>query len=268
MLRRGGYFITASTPKPQPGQGRLNVDAIEVKIDPAAEWKQIFDEAWRINRDYFYATNMHGADWPAMKKKYEVFLPHLSCRGDLNRVIQWMCSELGVGHHRVGGGDCPVEPKTVPGGLLGADYAVENGRYRFKKVYGGLNWNPELRSPLTEPGVDVGRGRISAGRQRQGPPRRRPISTPVREHGRQDRRDHGRPEPRRDRLARPSRSCPSPANPPSATATGSRATSRKSSRRRADGWPTSMSRTRARSGHDLFQALFLSPGRQGGDHRR
>ena len=152
------WFITGLAPKPQPGQGRLNIDAIEVKINPTSEWKQIFDEAWRINRDYFYAPNMHGADWPAMKKKYEVFLPDLACRNDLNRVIQWMCSELGVGHHRVGGGDSPFEIKSVPGGLLGADYSVENGRYRFKKVYGGLNWNPELRSPLTEPGVDVKAG--------------------------------------------------------------------------------------------------------------
>jgi tricorn protease len=69
-----------------------------------------------------------------------------------------MCSELAVGHHRVGGGDSPFEIKSVPGGLLGADYSIENGRYRFKKVYGGLNWNPELRSPLTEPGVDVKSG--------------------------------------------------------------------------------------------------------------
>jgi tricorn protease len=152
------YYITALAAKPQPGQGKLAVDAIEVRIDPAAEWKQIFDEAWRINRDYFYATNMHGHDWPVLKKKYEVFLPHLACRNDLNRVIQWMCSELGVGHHRVGGGDGPFTPRVVPGGLLGADYAIENGSYRIKKVYGGLNWNPDLRSPLTEPGVDVRAG--------------------------------------------------------------------------------------------------------------
>ena len=152
------FFLTSLTPKPQAGQGRLGVEAIEVRIDPAVEWKQIFDEAWRINRDYFYATNMHGHDWAAVKKIYEIFLPHLSCRGDLNRVIQWMCSELGVGHHRVGGGDGPFTPRVVPGGLLGADYTVENGRYRIKKVFGGLNWNPELRSPLTEPGVDVRAG--------------------------------------------------------------------------------------------------------------
>jgi tricorn protease len=142
----------------QPGQGRLNIEAVEVLVDPRAEWSQIFNEAWRLNRDYFYATNMHGADWNAMKQKYAAFLPDLAVRGDLNRVIQWMCSELGVGHHRVGGGDTIYEPKNVPGGLLGADFVIENGRYRFKKVYGGLNWNPGLRSPLTEPGVDVKEG--------------------------------------------------------------------------------------------------------------
>lgn len=141
--------------KIKPGQGKLNMDAVEVRIDPWAEWRQIFHEAWRINRDSFYAPNMHGADWKAMYKKYEKFLPHLSCRSDLNRVLQWLGSELAVGHHFVGGGDTLIQPKRVPGGLLGADYAIENGRYCFKKVYGGLNWNPELRSPLTEPGVDV-----------------------------------------------------------------------------------------------------------------
>lgn len=152
------WSIVAVTPKPQPGQGKINVDEIEVRIDPRAEWTQIFNEAWRINRDYFYATNMHGVDWNAARQKYAQFLPHLATRNDLNLVIQWMCSELAVGHHRVGGGDFLYQPKNVPGGLLGADYAVENGRYRFKKVYGGLNWNPQLRSPLTEPGVNVKAG--------------------------------------------------------------------------------------------------------------
>ncbi len=152
------WFIAPLGAQIKPGQGKLNTDAIEILIDPRIEWQQIFHEAWRINRDYFYATNMHGADWKAMREKYAAFLPHLSCRSDLNRVIQWMCSELAVGHHRVGGGDTVDEPKSVPGGLLGADYVIENGRYRFKKVYGGLNWNPELRSPLTEPGVEVKEG--------------------------------------------------------------------------------------------------------------
>ena len=152
------WSIVAVTPKPQPGTGRINVDDIEVRIDPRAEWAQIFNEAWRINRDFFYAPNMHGVNWTAAREKYAAFLPYLTTRGDLNRVIQWMCSELSVGHHRGGGGDTLYTARTVPGGLLGADYSVENGRYRFKKVYGGLNWNPELRSPLTEPGVNVKQG--------------------------------------------------------------------------------------------------------------
>jgi len=142
----------------KPEDENLKINSIQVFINPFNEWDQIFHEAWRINRDYFYATNMHGADWEAMLDKYDVFLPHLSCRRDLNRLIQWMCSELAVGHHRVGGGDYYQNPEIIPGGLLGADYSIENNRYRFKKIYGGLNWNPELRSPLTEPGVNVKEG--------------------------------------------------------------------------------------------------------------
>jgi len=160
LLYRSGmvYGIISSDSKPKPGEGKLDIGAMQVYIDPAVEWAQIYDEAWRINRDYFYDPNMHGVDWLTMKKKYEVFLPHLSCRRDLNRVIQWLCSELSVGHHGVGGGDTSHTPERIPGGLLGADYAVENGHFRFKKIYGGLNWNPQLRSPLTEPGVDIRTG--------------------------------------------------------------------------------------------------------------
>jgi len=154
--RRAWYIDSAR--KVKPGGGKLAVDRIRVRIDPRAEWKQIYDEAWRINRDYFYATNYHGVNWGAMREKYARFLPHLATRRDLNRVIQWLCSELSVGHHRVSGGDRLEEAERIPGGLLGADYAVENGRYRFAKIYGGLNWNPDLRSPLTEPGVDVQAG--------------------------------------------------------------------------------------------------------------
>jgi len=157
-VNNNAWSIVSTTARIEPAAGRLAVDGIQVKFDPRAEWKQIFDEAWRINRDYFYAPNMHGVDWAAMRRKYEVFLPDVANRNDLNRVLQWMSSELSVGHHNVGGGDTPAPPATVPGGLLGADYSVENGRYRFKKIYGGLNWNPQLRSPLTEPGVNVKEG--------------------------------------------------------------------------------------------------------------
>ena len=142
----------------KPSDGKLKLDAIQVRVDPRAEWPEIFDEAWRVNRDYFYDPKMHGRDWAAMKAKYSPFLPYLSSRGDLNRLIQWMCSELAIGHHRNTPGESWVEVTPVPGGLLGADYEVANGRYRFKKVFGGLNWNPELRAPLSEPGVEVKAG--------------------------------------------------------------------------------------------------------------
>jgi len=153
------FGITATGKKPEVGKGILNTSALSVKIDPVAEWPEIFDEAWRVNRDYFYDPGMHGVDWPAMKAKYAKFLPDLACRSDLNRIIQWMCSELGVGHHRISsGGDRLFTPKNVGVGLLGADYTIAGNRYQIKKIYGGLNWNPDLRSPLTEPGLNIKQG--------------------------------------------------------------------------------------------------------------
>ncbi len=155
VMPGGTWVIAGSSGEIDPSKGKLDVDAVRVRIDPVAEWQQIYREAWRINRDYFYDPNFHGADWDAMGEKYSEFLDHLTTRGDLNRVLQWMSSELSVGHHRNGGGDTLVQADRIPGGLLGADYEVANGRYRFAKVFGGLNWNPELRAPLTEPGVDA-----------------------------------------------------------------------------------------------------------------
>ena len=155
LVRSGNNWVISDAGKVDPSEGRLATGDIEVHIDPRAEWAQIFDEAWRINRDFFYDPNMHGADWSAMKKKYAAFVPHVATRGDLNRVMRWMFSELAVGHHNVGGGDRLLRPDNVPGGLLGADLETSSGRYRFQKVYGGLNWNRNLRSPLTEPGVGV-----------------------------------------------------------------------------------------------------------------
>ncbi len=140
-------------------KGKLNLDAAEVRVEPLTEWPQIFDEAWRINRDYFYDPDMHGADWPAMKRKYAAFLPHLASSKDLYRVIRWLLSELSVSHSSTWPGDRAVEPKARPGGgLLGADYEIANGRYRFRKVYGGVAWWPDLRAPLAAPGVDVEAG--------------------------------------------------------------------------------------------------------------
>ena len=139
-------------------EGKLDVGRIQVKLDPRAEWAQIFDEAWRINRDYFYDPDMHGADWPAMRKKYEAFLPDVATRDDLYRVIRWMLQRA---RRR------PQLPSRRRSGLRAEDGAGRpargrlrgrDGRYRFKKVYGGLNWTPDLRAPLTAPGVDVEAG--------------------------------------------------------------------------------------------------------------
>jgi tricorn protease len=155
-LKGDNWFVVNAGAKPEPGKGPVAVGDIQVKVDPAAEWAEIFDEAWRVNRDYFYDPNMHGVDWQAVKKKYAAFLPDISCRDDLNLVLQWMGSELSIGHHFIlNGGDHPYAVKTISGGLLGADYEIANDRYRLKKIYGGLNWNPSLRSPLTEPGVNA-----------------------------------------------------------------------------------------------------------------
>jgi tricorn protease len=158
LYRKGRSWGITDTGK-KPENGNLNTKAIEVKIDPVKEWVNIFNEAWRVNRDYFYDPGYHGLDWNAMKSKYSVFLPDVTCRSDLYRMMQWMFSELSVGHHRFSSrGDRMNNPDRVSGGLLGADFEVQNNRYRFAKIYGGLNWTPDLRSPLTEPGVNVSVG--------------------------------------------------------------------------------------------------------------
>jgi len=158
LFRKGSEWGITEVGK-KPEDGMLKTDNIKIKIDPKQEWPNIFNEAWRVNRDYFYDPGMHGADWDVMKAKYSPFLADLSCKSDLYRVMQWMFSELGVGHHRFNSrGDSMHEPESVGGGLLGADYKIANNRYRIAKIYGGLNWNPGLRSPLTEPGVNVSEG--------------------------------------------------------------------------------------------------------------
>ena len=124
----------------------------------APEWAQIFRETWRIQREFFYDATMHGADWQAVYEKYSPLLPHVAHRADLGYLIATVGGELGVGHsYLLGGGDLPGgDPVSV--GLLGADYAIENGRYRIKKIYGGENWNPELQAPLSAPGIQVSEG--------------------------------------------------------------------------------------------------------------
>ena len=155
FILKGKWGVSSTGQKPTP-ESMINTSAIQVKISPKQEWNNIFNEAWRVNRDFFYDAKMHGVDWVGMKKKYEALLPDVASTNDLYRIMQWMFSELSVGHHRFdASGDRRSNPDFVPGGLLGADYEIKNNRYQIKKIYGGLNWTPDLRSPLTEPGVNV-----------------------------------------------------------------------------------------------------------------
>jgi tricorn protease len=151
---KNDYFIVDSGKKPKPGDGKLNTAGMEVYSEPKAEWGQMLHEAWRIHREFFYDPGMHGQDWNAIWNQYKVYIPYISHRDDLNYLIGMMIGELCVGHAYVGGGEYP-DVEHVPGGLLGADYVITDGLYKIKKIYHGENWNPDLRSPLTEPGVNI-----------------------------------------------------------------------------------------------------------------
>ncbi len=140
------------------GDGPVNVAQLEMWVDPRAEWAHIFREAWRVQRDYFYDPKMHGADWQAAYDKYNPLVPYVAHRSDLGYLIASVGGELVVGHsYLTGGGDEPTET-PVAVGMLGADFSVENGRYRLHHIYTGENWNPDLRAPLSAPGVQVAEG--------------------------------------------------------------------------------------------------------------
>ncbi len=195
------WFVTDVADELPPGKGKLALNTVSVAVDPRAEWSQILDEAWRINRDYFYADNYHGANWPAMREKYRAFLPDLARRSDLERVIEMMLSELAVGHSFQTPGDDPFKPAKVGVGLLGADYAIDKDRYRFGKILGGLNWNQDLRSPLRAPGVYVKTRRVSVGGGWRRAARADQRVCVVREPRRPTGSHHGRPDCRREELA-------------------------------------------------------------------
>ena len=142
---------------PPQGAKTLNLTAMDVRIEPAVEWKAMYHEAFRLERDFFYEPGFHGLDLAATEKKYATYLPGVASRDDLNYIFRETMGELTVGHLFVRGGDGP-ETKRIPVGLLGADYKIENGRYRFARIYDGENWNPQLHAPLTQPGVNVVEG--------------------------------------------------------------------------------------------------------------
>jgi tricorn protease len=165
LYRQGPNWVIASTAtlgQPMPpgapgGPNVLKVAEMEVRVDPQAEWRQMYHEVWRGERDFFYDPNLHGLDLKATEKLYEPYLQAVAHRADLNYLFTEMLNNLTIGHMFIRGGDQP-RPNFVPGGLLGCDYAIENNRYRIARVYNGENWNPQLRAPLTQPGVNVKAG--------------------------------------------------------------------------------------------------------------
>jgi tricorn protease len=164
LYRKGESWSTASVDDapggggpPKPGFGPLKLDGWEVYVEPRAMWKQIYNETWRIERDFFYDPNHHGLDLDKAKKKYEPYLAGIGSRAELTYLFEECLGEITVGHMFVGGGEAP-EPKKIRAGLLGADYSLEKNRYRIAKVYDGENWNPGMQAPLTQPGVNVKAG--------------------------------------------------------------------------------------------------------------
>jgi tricorn protease len=156
---RGKYGIMDIKPKQKAGTGTINTSGLTMKIDPIKEWQQIYNEGWRIYRDWFYVRNMHGVDWKKMRDKYAQLLPYVSHRADLDYIFGELVGELNVGHTYVNWGDFE-RVKRLDTGLLGADIAADAkaGRYKITKIYKGENWNELTRSPLTEAGVNVKEG--------------------------------------------------------------------------------------------------------------
>ena len=154
---RGQWGIVETAGNPSAGDGAIDVSGLEMRVNPTAEWEQLFEEAWRLYRDYLYVENYHGLDWNEVRTLYEPWLDDVHHRADLNYLIANMIGELSLGHTYVGGGDMP-EIEGPGTGLLGADLEAENGRYRFARIYDGESWNPDLRAPLRAPGLDVSEG--------------------------------------------------------------------------------------------------------------
>lgn len=151
------FIVNAATTPPRPGDGRVAVDNMRVYVDPTKEAEQIFREGWRYQRDFLYVNNTHGAPWDKVYQWYQPWIAHVKHRSDLNYIIDILGGEISVGHSYTSGGDFPEVP-SIPVGLLGADYEMVNGFVRIKKIYNGENWNPDLRSPLSGPGISVKEG--------------------------------------------------------------------------------------------------------------
>jgi tricorn protease len=157
LVFQSGAMSVVDAKADQKTDKKVPKDGLDLEIDPRTEWKQILREAWRLQRDFFYDPNMHGVDWEAVYKQYEAMLPDCVSRADVSFLIREMISELNVGHAYYFGGDDDPAP-NVSVGMLGCDFALENGAYRITRIYEGGSWDSDARGPLSQPGVDVKQG--------------------------------------------------------------------------------------------------------------
>ena len=157
LVRRKSDYALIEPKEDQKFDKKLPLNSLEMVVDPVAEWHQIFTDAWRLERDYFYDPNMHGEDWKAMRQRYGDLLKDAVTRWDVNYVIGELIGELCSSHTYRSGGDLESEVQCGVG-YLGVDFSLENGAYRIKKIIEGAPWDTEDRSPLQQPGVDVKEG--------------------------------------------------------------------------------------------------------------
>jgi tricorn protease len=148
------WSVAPSEKAPAAGDDTALKASIEVHVDPRAEWKQMYREVWRLERDFLYAPNFHGLDLKGVERVYAPFVEGIASREDLNTLFKEMTGYLMIGHTFIQGGSQPKQ-EAVSVGLLGADYRVTSGRYQFERILAGENWNPKLQAPLTQPGVNV-----------------------------------------------------------------------------------------------------------------
>jgi tricorn protease len=151
----GSLAVAEIGPSMEPKD--LNLSGLRIRVDPRREWALIFDEAWRMEKEYFYDPNMHGLDWDAVYDRYRPLVKHAGRREDLNALMVEMIAEMQVGHNRVGGGDTHRED-GISTGLLGANFRIDEGRYQLTRVYTGETWNPFFAGPLATPGNEAREG--------------------------------------------------------------------------------------------------------------
>jgi tricorn protease len=162
LVKKGPKWFVVDADKPSPKTDNPLDTKLMMNLNRQQEWRQIFVEAWRYQRDYFYDKNMHGRDWNEVFSRYEPLVKHIKHRADLTYLLDMVNGELSVGHSFVFGGDYPKTPKARAG-LLGADLLVKEGRWQLDRIFTAESWNPKLKGPLDQPGLKLAQGHYLVG---------------------------------------------------------------------------------------------------------